>query len=117
MGYGHCEGLVGGAHGECSPDIHSFVTRIAKRGVQRRFKQMGFKTAREAKSTVLAQVRMTLGVEAIRGVARLRLQNLGTALAGIESARAQANRRANSKARFAEQTNAHYARAVFVEPS
>ena len=117
MGYGKCEGLVVRAHGECSPDIHSLIVRMAKRGAQRRFKQMGFKSARAAKGTVLAQVRLSLGIEAIRGVARLRLQNLGTALAGNEAAKAQANRRANAKARFAEQTNAYSARAAFVEPT
>ena len=116
MGYGRCEGLVVGAHGECSPDVHSLIQRMTHRGALRRYKQMGFKSARNAKSTVLAQVRMALGVEAIRGVARVRLQNLGTALAGYEAAKCQANRRANAKARFAEQSNAHYARAAFAEP-
>ena len=112
----HSQGLVVGAHGECSPDIHELIGRMANRGAQRRFKSMGFKSARSAKSTVLAQVRLALGVEAIRGVARVRLQNLGSALAGKASTEAAANRRANAKARYAEQTNAHWARAAYLEP-
>ena len=117
MSYGHVDGLAVGAHGECSPDIHALVERMACRGAQRRYKTMGFKTARLAKSTILAQVRLTLGIEAIRGVAMVRLQNLGTILAGSASAKAAAGRRAHARARFQEQNDAHWARHAYREPS
>ena len=35
MGYGHVDGLAVGAHGECSPDIHSLIERMVCRGAQR----------------------------------------------------------------------------------
>ena len=78
MGYGHCEGLIVGAHGECSPDIHSLIDRMTSRGAQCRYKNMGFRSVREVRVTIPAQVRLTLGVETIRGMTRLRLKNLGT---------------------------------------
>ena len=51
---------------------------------------MGFKSPIAAKSTVLAQVSLAIGIEAIRGVARVRLTNLGTVFAGHASAKAAA---------------------------
>ena len=116
MGYDHIEGLAVGAHGECSPDIHLLVERMARRGAQRRYKSMGFRSAREAKSTILAQVRLSLGVEGIRGVAEVRLKNLGTVLAGPASTSAAAGRRAQAQARFREQNDAHWARQAYREP-
>ena len=111
--YDVCEGLAVGAHGECSPDIHNLIERMAKRGAQRRYKDMGFKSPRDAKSTIISQLRLSLGVEAIRGVARVRLQNLGTILAGRKSAQNAAKRRAHAKARFREQTDAYWSRGAY----
>ena len=116
MGYDHVEGLAVGVHGECSPDIHLLVERMARRGAQRRYKSMGFRSARQAKSTILAQVRLSLGVEGIRGVAAVRLKNLGTILAGPVSATAAAGRRARAQARFREQNDAQWARQAYREP-
>ena len=69
---------------------------MAKRGAQRRYKDMGFKSPRESKSTIISQLRLSLGVEVIRGVVRVRLQNLGTILAGRKSAQNAAKRRAHA---------------------
>ena len=91
------------------------IRRMAKRGAQRRYREMGFESAREAKSTVLAQVRLRIGVEAIRGVARVRLANLGIILAGHTSAQACATRRVNASARAREQRDAYSARAAYRE--
>ena len=116
LSYGVCEGLAVGAHGECSPDIHNLIQRMAKRGAQRRYKEMGFKSTRDVKSTIVAQVRLSLGVEAVRGVARVRLYNLGTILAGSTSAMNATTRRAQAKARFREQTDAYWSRYAYRNP-
>ena len=82
MSFARCEGLAIGAHGECSPDIKNFINLMAQRGAQRRHREMGFKSPIAAKSTVLVQVSLAIGFEAIRGVARVRPANLVTVLAG-----------------------------------
>lgn len=74
---------------------------------------MGFACALDALSTITQQVFLSLGVEAIRGVARLRLANLGTVLADGVAAKAAAVRRNNSKARFREQDEAYFARHCY----
>ena len=91
--FGRVEGLVVGAHGEGSPDLLRFIKLLAERAAMTRFRSMGFDTPRSARSTILGQIRMSLGVEAIRGMARLRVANLGTALAGNASSKTATNRR------------------------
>ena len=117
MSYGRCEGLVVGAHGECSSDVEDLIDRMVQRGAQRRFREMGFSSAQTAKSTVLAQVRLSIGIEAIRGMARVRLMNLDTILAGQSSARAAIHRRFNASARACEQRDAYSTRNAFREAS
>ena len=51
---------------------------------------MGFDSAREAYPFVKKQVTMALGIEATRGMARMRIDKLGYALAGSASNRAAA---------------------------
>ena len=54
---------------------------MTQRGSQRRFRETGLKSPIVAKSTVPAQVSLTIGIESIRGVTRVRLTNLVTVLA------------------------------------
>ena len=88
---------------------------MVSRGSQRRFRSMGFPSARVAKSTIMAQVRLAIGVEAIRGVVRVRLQNLATVLAGHSSTRASTQRRARASARSKEQRDAFWSRNAYRE--
>ena len=101
MSFGRCEGLTIGAHGECSADIQNLINLMAQRGAQRRYREMGFKSPIAAKITVLAQVSLAIGIEAIRGVSRVRLANLDTVLAGHASSKAAEYRRANTSKRAA----------------
>ena len=75
------------------------LERIAARGADRRFRDMGFNSALQAKSTVKKQVFMTVGIEAMWGMTRLRLNNLGSALAGPVSCKAASARRAKSRSK------------------
>ena len=68
---------------------------------------MGFKSPLDARSTVLSQIYLSLGIEAIRGVARIRVANLSLALAGSKFRKVVAARRSAAKALSAEQSLPH----------
>ena len=113
--FGRVEGLVVGAHGEGSPDLLKLIKRIARRAAQTRFRVMGFNSARGAYSTVLNQIYLSVGVEAVRGMARLRIANLGSALAGSASNKAAAARRNQARHLYYEQTQAYFARQCYYD--
>ena len=92
-GFDRILGLVVGAHGEGSPDMLGLIQRLACREATTRFRVMGFDSSRSAKSTVLNQIYLSIGVEAIRGMARLRIDNLGAILADTTSSKAVTARR------------------------
>ena len=107
--FGRVEGLAVGAHGEGSMDLIKLLERIAARGADRRFRDLGFNSALQAKSTVKKQVFMTVGIEAMRGMARLRLNNLGSALAGPVSCKAASARRAKSRSKHRDHNDCYWA--------
>ena len=78
-----------------------------------KFRTMGFSSARGAKSTVLSQLYVTLGVEAIRGMASLRINNLGAILAGTTSTKAATARRNRAQNQFYKQDQAYWARMCY----
>ena len=115
MDFGRVEGLVVGAHGEGSPDLMKFITRIANRAAETRFRVMGFNSARSARSTVLNQIYLSIGIEAVRGMARLRIANLGAALAGSTSTKAAAARRNRARHFYYEQCQAYFVRQCYYD--
>ena len=115
QGFGRVKGLVVGAHGEFSPDLVQLTRALAKQGAQSRHRDMGFDSAHDAYSTVSAQVWLALGIEATRGMARLRIHKLGIALAGNTSNKAAAARRQRSRASHAQRAQAYEARHCFYD--
>ena len=113
--FGRVEGLVVGAHGEASPDLLKLINRLANRASQTRHRHMGFDSARCARSTVKQQIFLSLGVEAVRGMAKLRITNLGATLAGSQSTKAAAARRARAKHLYYEQLQAFWARQCYYD--
>ena len=113
--FGKVEGFVVGAHGECSQALMHFIKRVANQGALTRFRTMGFKSPLEARSTVLSQMYMALGVEAIRGIARIRVANHALALAGSRSRNAESKRRKAAKTSFEEQNLAHWHRHCYFD--
>ena len=113
--FGRVEGLVVGAHGEGSPDMLKFIARIADRAAQTRYRVMGFSSARSARSTVLNQIYLSIGIEAVRGMARLRIANLGAALAGSTSTKAATARRNRARHLYYEQCQAYFARQCYYD--
>ena len=107
--FGRVEGLAVGAHGEGSKDLIHLLERIAARGAARRFRELGFDSPLQALSTVKKHVFMTVGVEAMRGMARLRITNLSTILAGPESSKACVTRRTNVRSRHRDHKDCYWA--------
>ena len=62
---------------------------------------------------MLNQLYLSLGVEAMRGMARLRIANLGTVLAGTTSAKAATARRHRAQNLYYEQNQAYWARMCY----
>ena len=114
-GFGRIHGLVVGAHGEGSPDMLRLLQQIACRAATTRFRVMGFDSSRSAKSTVLNQIYLSVGVEAIRGMARLRIDNLGAILAGTTSTKAATARRNRAQHLYYEQCQAYFARQCYYD--
>ena len=113
--YGRVEGIVVGAHGESSKELNDLIQRVAEKGALTRFRVLGFQSPLAARSTVINQIYMALGVEAIRGVARLRVANLSTALAGSRSRNAAKARRQAAKSLFEEQNLAYWHRHCYFD--
>ena len=113
--FGRVDGLVVGAHGEFSEDLMRLVKRLVKQGAQSRFLEMGFDSPSDARSTISRQVFMALGIEATRGMARLRIDSLGIALAGTASNNAASMRRRASKATFEQYRDAYQTRHAFYD--
>ena len=90
-------------------DLIKLLERITARGADRRFRDLGFDSALQAKSTVKKQVFMTVGIEAMRGMVRLRLNNLGSALAGPVSCKAASARRAKSRTKHRVHNDCYWA--------
>ena len=115
QGFGRIMGLAVGAHGEFSKDVHMLIARMAKQGAQSRFRDMGFNSPREAHSTVKQQVLLALGIEAAKGMARLRISRLGIILGGNVSNKDKARRQAAAREFFEQQADAYAARHCFYD--
>ena len=113
--YGRVEGLAVGAHGESSPELDDLILRVANQGALARYRVLGFESPLAAHSTVLNQIYMALGIESIRGIARLRVANLSTALAGSRSRKAAKARRQAAKSLFEEQNLAYWHRHCYFD--
>ena len=108
--YGRVEGLVVGAHGEASPELNDLIHLVAEKDTLSRFRVLGFDSPLAARSTVLNQIYLASGGEAIRGVVRLRVANLSTVLAGSCSRKAAKARRQAAKSLFEEQNLTYWHR-------
>jgi len=115
QGFGRIKGLVVGAHGEFSPDLIDFVEKLAEQGAQSRHRDMGFDSPKAAMSTVKQQVFLALGIEAVKGMARMRIDKLGVALAGNTSTTHGTARRQRGKQTFRQQTEAYERRHCFFD--
>lgn len=69
-------GMVFGAYGEASKDIHTILHVAAEARARRDWKTMGSRNLAEALSVVVSTLRRRWGLAAVREYARLRLNRL-----------------------------------------
>ena len=87
--FGPVRGLAAGQYGEVSPDGHSLVQACAESIANRRWRELGARSAKEACGFVTATVKRRLGLVLVREMARFR---------GAGVALCQARRRSGSRA-------------------
>ena len=93
--FGRVRGLVVGAFGECSTDVHELIRAMSAIGAQRGWRTMGARSLKDAASALKRNAVRSIGIEAVRGHARLKLDRLAWMTGDMD---AGAQRR--SKARF-----------------
>ena len=106
--FGRVKGLVCGAFGEGSPDLHKLCDKIADVAASTKFMEMGAISMKTAKSRASRYVFRTVGIEMIRGTAALRNYRMDMVLAGNASAKAAAARRVWSRNRWEQEQEAYF---------
>ena len=106
--YGRVRGLVCGAFGEGSPDLHKLCDKIAECAAATRYQDLGATNTNVAKSRASNFVYRTLGIEMMRGTAALKSYRMGMILAGSASARAAAARRRWARTRWEQEQEAYF---------
>ena len=74
--FGPVLGLTAGGFGEMNSYMDVLVDLIATKAAEDKWRLMGATSLAQAKQTFVIRVRRSIGVEAARGLARLRLANL-----------------------------------------
>ena len=112
--YGRVEGLTIGTHGEGSKEFLKLINRMTERVVTRHHHVLGYESAGgqglwSSQTTSLCTwqsnniaLYMVLGIDAVRGAARLTLTNLGIILADQSFTSAAATRRRNAHLKYQE---------------
>ena len=76
LSFGQVRALVFGYTGEASADVHHVVSYVAECMARRQWRLLGARSAEEARSFMVAQVRRRLGITAVREFARHRLRRV-----------------------------------------
>ena len=74
--FGRVQGLIFGAFGEGSPDVHALIHLISVKGAERGWRPEGASSAGDAAAALKRQAERSIGIEAVRGHARLKLDRL-----------------------------------------
>ena len=102
--FGPIRGLVVGAFGEVNPEVPKLIKRMAEYNAERQWRMMGASTVTEAAATLKARFTRSIGVEAARGLARLRLRNLDRVCGEVDATLPSRKRAFFFKARWAHYT-------------
>ena len=92
--FGRVKGLIFGAFGEGSPDVHALIHLISVKGAERGWRPMGASSAGDAAAALKRQAERSIGIEAVRGHARLKLDRLAWMTGDMD---AGAKRRSNAR--------------------
>ena len=106
--YGRVLGLVCGAFGEGSPDLHALADGIADAAVATRFQDLGAASFKEAKARALRYAYRRLGMEMMRGTAALRYHRLNMVLSSAPSIKAAAARRKWARTEWQNEHDAYF---------
>jgi hypothetical protein len=107
--YGPIFGLVIGGFGEVNDNMDVLVTRLATRAAESKWRLMGALSLAQARQTFKARIRRTIGVEAARGLARLRLANLVN-VHSFQPSESAASLRQREKSYYYDARETHYNR-------
>lgn len=111
--FGKVEGLAVGAHGKVSPHLIQLIQRMAKRGAVKLQQDIGIEDPKIMQGVVLRQIRAALGVEGIRGMAMMRVCNLGVVVAGRSSMVNASRRKQASRSLYKTLSEAYWRRHMF----
>ena len=106
--FGRVRGLVCGAFGEGSPDLHRLCDKIAETAASTKYQDLVALTIKDAKSRASNYVYRAVGIEMMRGTAALKSYRMGMILAGSSSAKAAAARRRWSKQQWEVEQESYF---------
>jgi len=109
--YGRIRGLVFGAFGEASPDVHELAEVLATSSASRQWVRMGSRDPLEAAATLKRTLYRSWGLMAVRAQARLKLAGLSHVGTGASAARARRSGATAAHARRREAYQLHFAAA------
>ena len=79
-GFGTVRGLVFGPRGESSEDVERLISACAASGGERRWRELGARSAVEATAFIKYKMREAIGITAIRASAMVKRECLGIVL-------------------------------------
>ena len=107
--FGPVLGLTAGGFGEMNSYMDVLVDLIATKAAEDKWRLMGATSLAQAKQTFVIRVRRSIGVEAARGLARLRLANL-THVHTFRRGESACSLRQREKSYYYDAREAHYNR-------
>ena len=100
--FGRVRGFVVGAYGETSTDLKDYLKELAAIGAERTWRDMGARTETEARGLITGMLHRSIGIAAVRGHARLKLDRLASMQGDAAGA---AKRRATGRFNWAQRRN------------
>ena len=107
--YGRVHGLVFGAFGEASADVHALLKVVADECSSREWVAMGARDPDDAKTSISSALYRSWGVAAVRAQARLKLRGLSSVGPGANAARTRRQASAAFHERIREAESARLA--------
>ena len=90
-GFGTVRGLVFGPRGESSEDVERLISACAASGGERRWRELGARSAVEATAFIKYRMRQAIGITAIRASAMVKRECLGIVLGNASGGAARRN--------------------------
>ena len=106
--FGRVRGLVCGAFGEGSPDLHTLCAKLTEVAAATRFRDLAATNTKAAKARAARFVYRAIGIEMLKGTAALKSYRMGVILAGTANAKAAAARRKWAKSRWEQEQETYF---------